>query len=551
LLSPVGAAGQARTFSYTGGPQSYVVPAGVHEVAFEARGGDGANVVCGADSAPGGAGAQYAGRIAVSPGETLAVNVGGRGNGLAGGSGGGGSGAVAGSFAGCDGAGGGGATDIRRAASKLLVAAGGGGACAGVPGGNAGADGGPAGSGMRGRRGTTTAGGAGGVLVGAGDGSAGTSGRGGDAGLGVSATYFDGGGGGGGGLYGGGGGSGGCGSGGGGASFAGAGVTADAVPNAPGARHGSVTLVPTSAGCAEGQVGTPPACLEPAIPDPASDECVSPTAQVALDGYVGSLYARLRTQQAGSETWVCARLQPEGGTEYAGGKLVVGGDSPVTVDDQHGACAAQGGNLHLTGGEFGDPSDPTGHLPYSLDAWRGGDEAWVCLRAGLGARIAYTGEAVASSFQQDDPGTAIAPPRTPWTPGVASADCEAQVGGTKTRLVNAVVGGVQVWVTGWRSEGRAMLCVRTDDGTSTHGGRLSLDATGSPGLQPITQVGSDTAGCTTNVLSNDTAQLAVRRSGSNDNPAAVCVTRGATTVRLTLGFSGELDPPDVDWRPDV
>jgi hypothetical protein len=52
------------------------------------------------------------------------------------------------------------------------------------------------------------------------------------------------------------------------------------------------------------------------------------------------------------------------------------------------------------------------------------------------------------------------------------------------------------------------------------------------------------------VFSNDSAGVTVRRSGNNDNPASVCVTRGTTTVRLTLGYSSTVPNNAVDWRAD-
>lgn len=40
----------------------------------------------------------------------------------------------------------------------------------------------------------------------------------------------------------------------------------------------------------------------------------------------------MRVQKQGSETWVCTRVQPEGGTELAGGKLVASEAAPVSHD---------------------------------------------------------------------------------------------------------------------------------------------------------------------------------------------------------------------------
>jgi hypothetical protein len=237
-----------------------------------------------------------------------------------------------------------------------------------------------------------------------------------------------------------------------------------------------------------------------------------------------------------------------GGQEIAGGKLVVGdAGTPATTDAEHDECAAQSGYDHVTGGAVGADGDAV-FVPYSLDTWTGPSDAWVCVRAGLGARVMLDSSA-SGPFRQDEP-TTPSPPRTPWTLGVVSAECEAQVGGTKTELVNAVIDGAQVWVTGWRSASKALLCVRAQDGSTSDGGRFLFDVTGTPGVQPVHEVGADTTGCTRNVFSNDTAGLAVRRSPDGAIPAAVCVTYGTTTTRLTAGYSGTADPPDIDWTSD-
>jgi Glycine rich protein len=202
------------TFEFTGGEQTFAVPAGVthiHVVAIGAAGGD-------SGGAGGGAG-QATVDIAVTPGQTLYVEVGGRGkDGGAGGAGGFNGGAAGNSGA----AGGGGASDVRtspRAAGlspddRLAVAAGGGGG-----GGSAGSVGGGGGlaeeegkegessGNLGGGAGTQSAGGGGGEGAG-GTGFEGLLGSGGDGSNGESGTNGGGGGGGGLGLGGGGGGGG-------------------------------------------------------------------------------------------------------------------------------------------------------------------------------------------------------------------------------------------------------------------------------------------------------------------------------------------------------
>ena len=207
--SAASAQATTATFLYTGGEQTFTVPAGVttlHVVAIGGAGGD-------ASVAKGGAGAEVVADLSVIPGQTLYVEVGGRGEteaeGGVGGFNGGGTGA----------GGGGGASDIRtlpRASglvtdTRLVVAgAGGGGGGSGF---EAGTDGGAAGSpGVSGfyaggGAGTQTEGGTGAEGCGAtgGNGSRGLGGDGGNA-----AALAGPGGGGGGGLFGGGGGGGSC-----------------------------------------------------------------------------------------------------------------------------------------------------------------------------------------------------------------------------------------------------------------------------------------------------------------------------------------------------
>ncbi|MGP8101564.1 MAG: hypothetical protein ACLQHL_12540 [Candidatus Cybelea sp.] len=234
-----------RTFHYKSKAQSFVVPTGVTQITVVASGASGPyGAVSGSCTLVSGLGGLVQATIPVTPGETLAVYVGGEGtigaacgseygDGTGGFNGGGAGGASGYSF---NGDGGGGASDVREGGSalsdRILVAGGGGGQGASDWGGTGGAGGGrrggaggsaygpgPVGSGGGG--GTQKRGGAGGKASPyygppeagqPGDhGSRGTGGQGGIGGL--SLTGYDrpggGGGGGGGGHYGGGGGGGG------------------------------------------------------------------------------------------------------------------------------------------------------------------------------------------------------------------------------------------------------------------------------------------------------------------------------------------------------
>jgi len=124
----------AQTYNYTGGMQTYVVPAGVTTITVECWGAQG-----GGDSlasAPGGYGGYVTADVAVTPGQTVNIYVGGEGiyGGVGGYNGGGdGVGDVSNK-----GGGGGGASDIRIGGTTLMdriVGAGGGGAHNGGTGG--------------------------------------------------------------------------------------------------------------------------------------------------------------------------------------------------------------------------------------------------------------------------------------------------------------------------------------------------------------------------------------------------------------------------------
>jgi len=217
-----------RTYTYTGSPESFTVPAGVTRLRIEANGAQGGAGATGGNSSSGGLGglgSKATGILAVTPGQVLTLFVGGQGGTPAGGYNGGATGGSA------NAGGGGGASDIRiggtGVANRYMVAGGGGGGGRGgcepatVNGGN--------GGGVNGANGTTspnggggfgatgTSGGAAGIGCGGFLGSAGASAAsevGGNGGAGqscccLSAPSIPGGGGGGGGYVGGGGGGGG------------------------------------------------------------------------------------------------------------------------------------------------------------------------------------------------------------------------------------------------------------------------------------------------------------------------------------------------------
>lgn len=219
VLSAVAAPAQATTLTYlyTGSEQTFTVPAGITTLHVVAVGGSG-----GASAVLGGAAAQVTADLAVTPGQVLYIEVGGRGkDGASGGAGGFNGGAAGGSGGISLAGGGGGASDIRTLPGpslspdtrQIVAAGGGGGGGTGIEAvGGAGGAAGEAGKVSAdfenggGGAGTQSEGGTAGVGVNNGEG--GTRGQG---GVGSSSCgEGGGGGGGGGGLFGGGGAAAGC-----------------------------------------------------------------------------------------------------------------------------------------------------------------------------------------------------------------------------------------------------------------------------------------------------------------------------------------------------
>ena len=225
----------SQTFDFTGGPQPLAVPACATSLTIDARGGAGGRAMFdGSVVGSSGLGGRTRATIAVTPGDTFIVFVGGAGDDEVGGFNGGG---LGGTWLTQRGGGGGGASDIRRngvsLSDRIVVAGGGSGAaaCQGI--GWPGAAGGGATGGSVASRcnitfpklatgGTQSAGGVGGSYGGDSSSPA-CAAAAGSLGNGAAACDKSGGGGGGGGYYGGGGGS--WHGGGGGSSFAIAGAT--------------------------------------------------------------------------------------------------------------------------------------------------------------------------------------------------------------------------------------------------------------------------------------------------------------------------------------
>lgn len=388
------------TFNYTGGTQTFVVPANVTSLTIAAKGAGGGN-------ATGGPGGLATGTQAVTPGETLTIQVGGAGAanagavlGAGGYNGGGNGGSTAGTGA-LSGSGGGGASDVRRGgsglANRVCVAAGGGGAGAqagGQGGGATGTAGTAGGTSNGGGGGTQAAGGAAGTGSGGGGGTAGTQTAGGLGGT-VSGTNARGGGGGGGGYWGGGGGYSGIGAGlggggGGGSSYLGAmtGAVTTAGGGAAASANGSVVLtydsppaVPALTGPANGGY------FDPALPLTFSwtfsDPDVTDTQSAADIRY--RIGAGAWTTVAGAATTGASWTAP-GGTFATGNQY----EWQAQVYDQ--SAVASGWSASSFFNAASPPAAPTITAPISIVAANPATVQWTTPGAQVAYQIRYVGD---------------------------------------------------------------------------------------------------------------------------------------------------------------
>lgn len=341
------------TYSYTGGLQSWSVPAGVSSANFDVFGASGGSIP-GSGEPTGGLGGETKGTVTVTPGQNVFVLVGGQGaeavasgsTGAAGGYNGGGGGGYD-PTTGVSGASGGGASAVGTGAAPadwLLVAGGGGGAASAGSSsgqnGNGGAGGGStAGNGngetaVDGGGGTPDAGGPAGSAVGGG-GVAGTIGGQPTGGAGAAAS----GGGGGGGFYGGGGGgydstTANYGPGGGGSSYAASGVSATVLNAGVQSGNGKVVITYVDDDLSIGGVPSDITTTATGV----SGAAVDYTAPIALDPFlttlptVGCTPASGSTFAVGTTTVTCSVSDADGETASAAFTVTVdsaGEDSAV------------------------------------------------------------------------------------------------------------------------------------------------------------------------------------------------------------------------------
>ncbi len=265
---------QTQTFSAPGEQDTWTVPPGVTQISVDVVGATGGTDAGGSGCVPG-RGGEITATVPVTPGQTLALLVGGAGVNASGGQGGaagaagGGAGGSAGATEFASGGGGGGGETSLSAPGAPLVVAGGGGGCASSANGSDGDGGNDGFAGQGGQHakgggaGTPSAAGAGGASAPSTD-ATGTAGTGAVGGAGAGSAGAElGGGGGGGGYFGGGGGGataigqGIAGGGGGGSDFVIASATDTHDHSGVGTGDGRITLTYTLPGTTIGQVFTP------------------------------------------------------------------------------------------------------------------------------------------------------------------------------------------------------------------------------------------------------------------------------------------------------
>jgi hypothetical protein len=212
----------------------------------------------------------------------------------------------------------------------------------------------------------------------------------------------------------------------------------------------------------------------------------------------------------------------------------------MSVDSNYGACDV------IRSGFIGDPSDPTTYVPFLIGSHSDSSNDWICLRAGaIQDRVMFASPANPTRLLQDDPAAVPNPMRRPWTAGKASADCDSKAG--VNRLLNVSVGGAQVWADAWQSGSIAELCARGESGANAGGVRITVDATGSPGVTPVLTPTAGMAPCSSglDVFRDDQDQVLIRRSSTGANPTSICASFGSSQESFTVGAAGAVQQPTV------
>jgi hypothetical protein len=293
-----------------------------------------------------------------------------------------------------------------------------------------------------------------------------------------------------------------------------------------------------------------------------SDTCTSSAAKTVFDGFAGSTYAKLIADQPSSQdTAVCYRVDQ--GASQPGGRLdvlVSASAPPPTVDNNYKACSTTAGNTF-----------PGTHPLFSntllgftdmVDAYTDvSGDVWLCAQADpvLGERVLAKEPSVGALPSNSLDSPPVGPPVPTAGPvGVPSTTC--QNGAGNVQALDANIGGTQVWLYGWKeSSTKVDLCVRAQNPaqnpTQSAGGELTVNATGTPGVQLVgPSIGSDPTPCTFAIDSLTVAGVTVtiKSTPAGANPASLCVISSSLQqpVVVTAGFTGTPTAPSATWTPD-
>lgn len=286
-----------------------------------------------------------------------------------------------------------------------------------------------------------------------------------------------------------------------------------------------------------------------------SDSCATKIAR----GYVGDVWTTVGLDTTAANTVrVCFRVDDGRGTNHGGFFTITGASVNIgvpRVDASYQACSTTAGNE--APGPHPLLNGTIVSQPVHLDTYRGGGEAWVCLRAGATVvRVVVPSQTVAPPGVAFEPDTGPRPPRERL--GLQSEQCGVDGQEYLNFRVGTVDGvtppGVRV-VLGTRRPSASVVevCLRVRrvlPGAlgGAVGGRLVVD-TGRADLRPTVDVAEDAAGCTTSLV-DLTAPLRVYAALNTGFPASVCVEAGGIARRVTIGTTGGVVLPTVTWAPE-
>jgi hypothetical protein len=282
-----------------------------------------------------------------------------------------------------------------------------------------------------------------------------------------------------------------------------------------------------------------------------------------FDGFVGSSYAKLITDQPNTQTnSVCFRVD-QGTTFEPGGRLdvPVSASAPaITTDTSYNACSTTPGNT-IPGSHpmFSTSGPPLG--TDMIDSYADGNgNAWLCLEAdpAVGSRVKINQGSAGGppTLNQDSPPVG-APSPAPGPTGQPSTTCQNGSNPDPVQAIDANIAGTQVWLYGWKeSPTKIDLCLRAQNTSQNAGGKITIDATGAPGVTPVgPSAGSDNSACTQTVrtISAEGVTVTLSTTPMGANPAAVCVTSPSLPqpVVISGGFTGSPAAGHSSWTPDT